>query len=200
MEKAEKALEKSLPGYEAEVEFVRMMIDLKAGEVGPAAAHAAAAYERGLPPGRLIAGPRELLAPISKLYKDEEVALLHGPMVGSVTDSSARFWVRTGVSSHVRVGVVGAGSAIGETTPDTDFTAVIEVGGLKPGEKYEYELEIDGALARQEPYTFTTFPKQGQGAKFSVGFWRRRGVRAELGIHVGHDRQIRARRVAHVRR
>ena len=55
LDKAEKLLKKSLPGYESEVEFVRMMIDLKAGDTDAAVAHAKLALDRGLPFDRLIA-------------------------------------------------------------------------------------------------------------------------------------------------
>ena len=60
------------------------------------------ALDAGLPFTRLVAGPRDLLAP---LYETEDFKnwatkysdpkLVHGPMVGAVTDSSASFWVRT---------------------------------------------------------------------------------------------------------
>ncbi|MEM7011994.1 MAG: alkaline phosphatase D family protein, partial [Verrucomicrobiota bacterium] len=35
---------------------------------------------------------------------------------------------------------------------------------------YEYEIEVDGALAQQERFTFSTYPKQNQPAKFRVAF------------------------------
>lgn len=177
LEKAEAALDKTLPGYEAEVEFVRMMIDLKAGEAAPAVAHAKTALERGLPFERLLAGPRELLASLhetdefkSWAAEHADLKLLHGPMVGSTTDSSARFWVRTAGAAAVRIRTSGGSSDVVKTGPETDFTAVLQVNGLEAGTEHTYEVEIDGVVAPTPVNTFATFPKQGQPAKFSVAF------------------------------
>ena len=59
------------------------------------------AIDSGLPVERFLAGPRELLQPLTaspqfKTYFEQNpVELIHGPMLGAVTHNSARFWVRT---------------------------------------------------------------------------------------------------------
>lgn len=177
LEKAEKALEKSLPDYASEVEFVRMMIDVKAGDPAAAAEHARKALDEGLPFERLQAGPRELLEDFWKTAEfraiaaeQEGSALLHGPMLGAVTGSSARFWVRTAEPAKVRIKTSGGASEVVESSADSDFTAVAEVTGLKPATEYTYEVEIDGEIVPAEANSFTTFPEKGQPGQFRVAF------------------------------
>jgi hypothetical protein len=76
-----------------ETHFVRMMLALKQDDTRSAVKWARAALGAGLPFARLVAGPRDLLAPLyetdafkSWAAEHEELALLHGPMLGSVTD------------------------------------------------------------------------------------------------------------------
>ena len=69
------------------------------------------AVEAGLPIERFLAGPRRLLQPLtgSEAFRtrilERPRPLLHGPMVGSVTDRSAKFWVRTAQATEVSVRV-----------------------------------------------------------------------------------------------
>lgn len=140
------------------------------------------AIDGGLPFGRFIAGPRGLLKPLtdsaefkalSKKYAEE---LLHGPMLGCVTDGSAKFWVRTASESSVIVSVVNSGpgesfhtTAKAMTNSQQDFTAILAVEGLKPNISYNYEVRVEGEI---KPRTgrFSTFPVSGKPAKFQVGF------------------------------
>jgi alkaline phosphatase D len=140
------------------------------------------ALDAGLPFSRFLAGPRELLKPLTdrsdfqELAREHAVELLHGPMLGCVTDRRAKFWVRTTheVPVEVRVRVAGArefGSAraVGRTSSHTDFTAVLAVDSLRPDTLYDYELRAEGPGKPQEG-RFRTFPASGQPAKFQVGF------------------------------
>ncbi len=57
--------------------------------------------EKGLPFGRFLAGPRDILqpltdsAPFEAWSAEQNVQLLHGPMLGALTDSHVKVWVRT---------------------------------------------------------------------------------------------------------
>jgi hypothetical protein len=59
------------------------------------------AVNTGLPFSRFLAGPRDVLKPLTESDEFQNYAnkkpiqLIHGPMLGCVTDTSARFWVRT---------------------------------------------------------------------------------------------------------
>ena len=169
---------------EPETHFVRMLSSLRQGQVKAAAGHAKTALDKGLLFERLIAGPQNVLSP---LYESDEFvnwkqqykpgALIHGPMVGSVTDSGASFWIRTAKESKfvVRVYPVDATipiaiSRLATTTIASDLTGVAVVEGLNPGTRYRYAIEIDSKLHVMDKPSFRTSPKQHTGAEFSVGF------------------------------
>ncbi|HUS74168.1 MAG TPA: tetratricopeptide repeat protein, partial [Sedimentisphaerales bacterium] len=67
-------------------------------DIDKALSYAKQAVDAGLPFGRFLAGPRDLLMPLTdsaefkQLAKKHNIAILHGPTLGCVTDSSAKFW------------------------------------------------------------------------------------------------------------
>ena len=151
-------------------------------DINAAVAYARQAVDAGLPFGRFLAGPRDLLTPLTdsaefkKLAKKHTAELLHGPMLGCVTDTTAKFWLRTAnevstqvfVSSSQNMGP-SIKSAVVKTNKDTDFTAVVNIDGLKPSTRYYYELLVNG---RKQPkqWSFQTFPARAKKTKFQVGF------------------------------
>jgi alkaline phosphatase D len=153
-------------------------------EVDKALACAKKAVEAGLPIGRFHAGPRNLLKPLldSEAFRafaaGHAVELIHGPMLGSVTDTRARLWVRTVHEVPVQVlatPVGGAGepirSPVARTRAASDFTAVVEVTGLKPATRYHYELRVGGKPVAIDPRpSFRTFPRPGEPIRFEVVF------------------------------
>ena len=140
------------------------------------------ALEAGLPLGRFLAGPRRLLAPLTQsgsfrsYLAEHPVALIHGPLLGAVTDHSARFWVPTATEASVAVRVFQgdvsvARSALFRTRSEQDYTAVIEVAGLEPGRRYSYDVLVAGESTQGPTYpSFQTFARQGGAASFRVGF------------------------------
>ncbi len=160
-----------------ETHFVRAMLALKQGDIAAAEKSASEALDQGLPFTRLAAGPRELFAPLYETSsykrwasKQSGLKLLHGPMVGSVTDSSASFWIRTARASEVQVIVRDRTSDKVETSADSDYTARAVVTGLAPATQYDYDVRIDGTAVPVENSRFTTFPTAGRPAEFSVAF------------------------------
>ena len=151
-------------------------------EIDKALGYVKQAVDAGLPFGRFLAGPRDLLKPLTnsaefkELAKKHAVELLHGPMLGCVTDTSAKFWLRTVSEVPVQVLVRESEkmdsvikSAAVRTDKNKDFTAVVGVDGLKPNTRYYYELMVNGA-PRSIRWGFSTFPPLGTKAKFHVGF------------------------------
>ena len=151
-------------------------------EIGKAIGYVKQAVDAGLPFGRFLAGPRDLLKPLTdsakfkELAKKHTVELLHGPMLGCVTDTSAKFWVRTASEIPVQVLVRESEktgsvtkSEIVKTNKDRDFTAVAAVQGLKPDTRYYYELLVNGK-AEPKQWSFRTSPPVGAKKKFQVGF------------------------------
>jgi len=151
-------------------------------EIDKAVAYVQKAVDEGLPFARFLAGPRDLLKPLTSssqfkvLAEKYAVELLHGPMLGCVTGSSAKFWVRTANEVTAEVIVKTAGTddsfqrrAAGKTSSKRDFTTVLSVEGLKPGTLYEYELRIDGNK-KAGGGRFRTFGTSDRPAIFQVGF------------------------------
>ena len=140
------------------------------------------AVEAGLPFGRFLAGPRSLLKPLTdtaefqELAKKHAVELLHGPILGCVTDSGAKFWVRTANEALVQVFVSTSEkmdsvvkSVIAKTNRAKDFTTVVAIDGLKADTQYYYEPVVAGKKVAKRR-SFRTFPTSGTKCKFQVGF------------------------------
>jgi len=150
-------------------------------DIGKALGYVEQAIDAGLPFGRFLAGPRSLLKPLTdtaefqKLVKKHAVELLHGPILGCVTDSGAKFWVRTANEVGVQVLVSESEKmdsavkfAAVKTSKDRDFTAIISVEGLKPDTRYYYELLVAGRK-HPERWSFRTFGSYGAKSRFQVG-------------------------------
>jgi len=140
--------------------------------------------EGGLPFERYLAGPRDLFEPLYRqaafrqYARSQNVQLLHGPVLGSVTDSRARFWVRTADEIPVIVRVSESAdrkghtvSASARTKKADDYTAVVEVKGLKANTQYVYDVLLNGEPAvLPKTAGFRTFPRAGSAAQFSLVF------------------------------
>lgn len=169
-----------------ETRFVEMLSLLDRDRPEEALAKAKQAVDAGLPMNRLVAGPRQLLNSLHALPEFQnwlgEVApppLVHGPMVGSVTDRSASFWLRTADAMPVTVSLWPddaaddadpLATASGETSRAVDLTSVVTVDGLQPDTTYRYAVEADGETIGLENTRFRTFPSQGNPGKFAVAF------------------------------
>ncbi len=142
------------------------------------------ALDAGLPFGRFLAGPRELLRPLTQTSRFARLVpaedwmdeLVHGPMLGCVTDSSAKFWVRAPGERFVQVSASRPDtdsptiwSDVVRTDKNRDYTAILAVDRLKPDTVYDYKVHLSDT---KEPmrWSFRTFPALGSKAKFEVGF------------------------------
>jgi alkaline phosphatase D len=105
------------------------------------------------------------------LVKKHDLRLFGGPMLGCVTDTSARFWVRTPGPAKVQVLVGKLKSNTVETGPADDYTTLLDIKDLTPLTTYKYDILVNGrsVYTEQRP-EFRTYPSRGQKAQFSVGF------------------------------
>lgn len=142
------------------------------------------AVDMGLPFERFLAGPRDLLKPLVESAAFKEYAapfkleILHGPMLGRVTDHGASFWVRTFDEVDIQVKVSkqetmtdGINSDVVKSDPTKDYTAIVKIDNLDPDTQYYYEVLVNGATSDNTVvHSFRTFPKADTGAKFKVVF------------------------------
>ncbi len=130
------------------------------------------AISGGIPIERFMAGPRKILTPLykSKKFKEliEEKMLIHGPMTGSITDHSAKVWIRTFSEITFKVLVARdlaltnpVGTFNGQTKRNDDFTGIAEITGLQPNTKYFYMVRINGVKVGSIA-SFKTFPANGE--------------------------------------
>jgi alkaline phosphatase D len=89
-----------------------------------------------------------------------EGPLLAGPMVGQVSENDARIWVQARDTSELSISVFSPrGEEIrASLTPEWSnwLCAVFHVGGLRPGERYEYEIASENGLTSR--FSFKTAP------------------------------------------
>ena len=142
------------------------------------------ALDAGLPFARFLAGPRGVLKPLismnsfANIVAQHPTSLLHGPMLGCVTDHSASFWVRTADEKQVEVvlstnlNLVGDMlSKTGETSAKHDYTAIITIENLAPDTVYFCNVRIAGQpVMKSEFPSFRTYPTAESHGHFSVAF------------------------------
>ncbi len=140
--------------------------------------------EKGLPFERYLAGPRDLLQPLYQdkrftgLTKELSDNLVHGPMLGAVTQHAARIWVRTATESQIQVTVSRTRQFENTMTSDPvsskaadDFTAIVRINRLETATRYYYNLIIDGKPVFKKNYpSFRTYPASNSGEIVQVGF------------------------------
>jgi alkaline phosphatase D len=142
------------------------------------------AVDMGLPLGRILAGPRDLLKRLVESGAFKEYAapfnleIIHGPMLGRVTDHGASFWVRTAdvVTIQVRLSKYKSmtnviNSDVVKSDDRKDYTAIVTVDNLEPSTQYFYEVLINGKIPDQTViYSFDTFPRVNVSTTFKIVF------------------------------
>lgn len=107
--------------------------------------------------------------------------LLQGPMVGAVTPTSARIWLRASdrflVSiSYGRTPDLANARRTAPVRPEmaNGYCAVLTLDGLAAGRRYWYRVLFDDApdsyAKDKRPYAFRTAPEPGRTGSFSAGF------------------------------
>jgi len=139
------------------------------------------AVQNGLPVERFLAGPRNLIGPLLESARFREFIqgrydrLVHGPMLGKVTDSGAAVWVRTSQPAEVEVRAFEKGEQdqvkhfTGHTSVSRDFTGIVGLSNLKPKKTYHYDVYVDGSRYFSGG-TFRTYPEAGSPIQTTIGF------------------------------
>ena len=135
----------------------------------------------GVPTGRVAADSHDLLQPLVKQPAFQAILKKHvnqpiqGPMVSSVSDSSAQIWLRTPHAATIRIVLTNGdhqtAEALAETSAGSDYTAVIKFSSLQSNTQYEYRLFVnDKKVVLPYSSRFRTWPKRDAGVKFSFAF------------------------------
>ncbi len=158
---------------DAEAHYIIAVAQCRLGDGAAAARSMIEGLARGLPFTRFLAGPRELLEPLRETEEFRRLAaghgLVHGPLLGSLTATSARFWVRTIAETPVQVRVSDSiESATVLTSSQADYTAVVEITGLDPDTEHQYDVRLAGESVHSG--SFRTFPQRGAGTRARIVF------------------------------
>ncbi|HLN61433.1 MAG TPA: alkaline phosphatase D family protein [Symbiobacteriaceae bacterium] len=120
--------------------------------------------------------------PQTGAHVEQATWVTHGPMLGAVSDRSARIWLRTDRECTVRVLVAHSQTLNGATysTPllleeAHDYTGVLLLPDLTPNSTYYYALELDGAVVTAGDtgaavWSLRTAPPPATGDQFKVVF------------------------------
>lgn len=85
---------------------------------------------------------------IQRLCTEKQLKVFGGPMLGDITATSAKVWVRTcrPAGVEVRVVVNGQEKKFGpvKSSAETDLSAVVSVTDLKPATRHPYRVLVDG--------------------------------------------------------
>ncbi len=136
---------------DAESLFIKTVALTQLGRIAAAEQAMHAALDVGVPVGRFLAGPRDLLAPLAGTEgfalhaASPNNAIVHGPMLGAVTDTGASVWVRTAEATRFQVVATADGerhTASGATAADRDYTGTAVLNGLSPDTTYSYQVVV----------------------------------------------------------
>ena len=186
LDKSETFLKKFLADHPDDEETLYMLgiLNAQRGKIEEGESFMKQAIKAGLPDDRLIAGPRKMMEPLAntELMKSlrEKYAkqIVHGPLVGNVTGSTASFWVRTSEEVDIEVVVadpnthkIAGKSKKFRSSSDEDFTVVASVESLEPNTDYEYAIWVDGQPRfHKGQQTFRTLSPKGKPSKFTIAF------------------------------
>lgn len=105
-----------------------------------------------------------------------QATITHGPIVGAVTEQSARMLVRVDTTATVQFQLDTDSTFANPITtaevtaePDSDFFAIVDVSGLQPDTKYYYRAVIDSAV-QGDIGEFMTFPEPGAAGTYTFAF------------------------------
>ena len=167
---------------DAETHYMLAVARARLGQEEKAAQALQGALDNGLPPGRIVGGTRTGLESLAKtdLYKklleEQKNKAVHGPMLGCIAHDGVKVWVRTAREADIEV-VVSEKSGLSEPVTSArgrskradDFTAVLQISGLKKSTTYHYGLGVNGAKPA-DAGTFRTVRPPGSGLALRLAF------------------------------
>jgi alkaline phosphatase D len=112
---------------------------------------------------------------VQQICDREGIVHLGGPMLGSVTSTGVRVWVRTLRAGEVQVQLTINGSVKSfgpvKSSPESDMTAVIAISNLAPATSYPYQVQINGKAVKIPGHAvITTSPRETIPGKVRIAF------------------------------
>ena len=111
-----------------------------------------------------------------KIHWSSQVTIPYQPMLGCIAHDGVKVWVRTAREADIEVIVSEksglsepVASARGRSKSADDFTAVLQVSGLKKNTTYHYGLGVNGAKPA-DAGTFRTVHPPGSGLALRLAF------------------------------
>ena len=104
------------------------------------------------------------------------VDLTAGPMIGHVTEKSARVWMQFPIAGQVSIDIFDTQRAEPLSSLRTDlegpypFVCDVPLGGLQPDHSYRIEVKFEGQPVKLPETVIRTAPIPGDEATFSVAF------------------------------
>ncbi len=157
---------------------------VRAGDMEAAVKAMQQAIKVGLPAGRFAAGADSVF--LDGLSAEEEFQRIvdqfghvpvHGPMLGCVTDKTAKIWVRTAQPASVAVNYAPANRSNENQQTETvysktesDHTAIVTLANLESETTYIYSLEINGQRSPGHSFYLRTGAPVGAPARFKIAF------------------------------
>ena len=117
-----------------------------------------------------------ILLLLPNLYLNGQ-SITNSVVVGGVTSNSARFWVRLSTAAEINVELslsksfsqIIKGNPV-VTSPESDFSGIVDVKGLQPETKYYYNVLVNNNRIDSVERYFSTFPLNGSVSTFSFAF------------------------------
>lgn len=110
-----------------------------------------------------------------ELCRKNGITHLGGPMLGCVTPTGARVWMRTlapaNVEVRIKVGDEERRFGPVRSTPESDLAAIVPVTGLEAGSRYAYAVLVDGRpVVSPEQTMLATAPQANTTGKVRIVF------------------------------
>jgi len=112
---------------------------------------------------------------VQKICDSQSITHLGGPMLGTVSSTGVRVWIRTLRAAKVQVQVTVNGSVktFGpvKSGPQTDMVAIVPVTGLKPATTYPYKVLVEDKPVNIPAHAvITTSPVESTSGKVRIAF------------------------------
>ncbi|MEM7374431.1 MAG: alkaline phosphatase D family protein [Bacteroidota bacterium] len=162
--------------------FVMSLLHSRRHNLPEAMKYVKLAAEKGFQLERYAIDLEGVLKPLIQSEAFQEFArrqdlspITHGPMLGAVTDRSARIWLRANgpqqISIHIKdeAGKMIEHSALFSPASEEDYVYEFPIEGLEPNQVYMYEIWVKHQQIGPS-HSFRTAVSKGTATAFTLGF------------------------------